>query len=142
MSALENLRREVAESVENNRQLVQLAKDLRADNAVALDLVAQLRAELEEAGTPAALTELADRLEASQRNADEVLGNVGQGPTGSTGATGATGETGSTGEEGPTGSTGEEGPTGETGSTGEGPTGSTGEGEGSTGATAEPAPLV
>lgn len=154
MSALDNLRREVAESVQQNAVLRDLIINVKGDLSVMADTVASLREDLAEAiangGSESDFQSLADQLETSQRAMDDVLGTSGP--------TGETGPTGGTGEEGPTGTTGEEGPTGETGPTAEpegptsepeaptaeeGPTGATGEPEaptGETGATAEEAP--
>lgn len=130
MAAIENLKREVEETLQTNRMLVSIVRDLKADASVNADTVAKLRADLAEAianaGNDAEFQELADRLESGQRAADEALG-IATGPTGPTGPTGDT--------EGPTGDT--EGPTGSTGATGdtEGPTGPTGDAEGPTGDT-------
>lgn len=138
MAAIENLKREVEETLQTNRMLVSIVRDLKADASVNADTVAKLRADLAEAianaGNDAEFQELADRLESGQRAADEALG-IATGPTGPTGPTGEEGPTGATGDtEGPTGSTGDtEGPTGDT----EGPTGPTGDAEGPTGPTAD-----
>lgn len=129
MSAIENLKREVAESTQQQSLLVDLVKSLKSDMSGMADTVTKLREDLADAiadnGSDAEFQALADQLETSQRAADDVLGV--KPPVEPEGPTGATGPVG--GEDGPTGATGnEEGPTGPTGPTDEpeAPTGPTG----------------
>lgn len=157
MTALQDLQREVAESVESNNRLLNsnalltgAVVDLRSEVGQIRDLLATA---VENAENNPAFAEMASRLDAAQVVATEAIANADAAlnPGGATGATGPAGggETGATGatgtDEGPTGSTGgDEGATGTTGTDDgglfeEGPTGTTGtDGGGETGATATP----